>query len=463
MNENIFNEQGLFKFNDEEFVGIISKNNNKLEFTAINPIFISEDDYLLVNGYVDGNKISFVMFNHPILISSTQTRKETYSINSLFVGRHFDDFNQIKFKNSSMKINNISSTIDLSSFQHNFTDGTEIVYSPLIIHPKDDYLINFEDFKIRVRLNCFYEKWGKLGNGEYANFKEDMSIVFEYPEPQNIDRITNDALILQNLFTFITGKSRIIELKGFDKEYENETDIIMSLVSDEIIEGRQYPSAIQLNESNIENIIRRWFENYTQLNSVYDLYFSLEEARLNPASLFLTYAQILESYHRQRYDGTYINKKEFEKISKKVRRFLKETDEIKNIEDEGHKTDLLNKIKLSIMFSYEFTLHERLLELFNELNEYEFFEKILNKFISNHENRINDFVLLVKNNRNYYTHYGKKKDNVLEGKDLIELNEALKLIIDMILLKEFEFPIEEINRITYETKYFNLHNYVSWM
>ncbi len=161
---------------------------------------------------------------------------------------------------------------------------------------------------------------------------------------------------MQNLFTFITGKSRIIELKGFDKEYEDETDIIMSLVSDEIIEGRQYPSAIQLNESNIENIIRRWFENYTQLNSVYDLYFSLEEARLNPASLFLTYAQILESYHRQRYDGTYINKKEFEKISKKVRRFLQETDEIKNIEDEGHKTDLLNKIKLSIMFSYEFPL-----------------------------------------------------------------------------------------------------------
>ncbi len=193
MNENIFNEQGLFKFNDEEFVGIISKNNNKLEFTAINPIFISEADYLLVNGYVDGNKISFVMFNHPIFISSTQTRKETYSINSLFVGRHFDDFDQIKFKNSSMKINNISSTIDLSSFQHNFTDGAETVYSPLIIRQKDDYLINFDDFKIRVRLNCFYEKWGKLGNGEYANFKEDMSIIFEYPEPQNIGRITNDA------------------------------------------------------------------------------------------------------------------------------------------------------------------------------------------------------------------------------------------------------------------------------
>ena len=49
----------------------------------------------------------------------------------------------------------------------------------------------------------------------------------------------------------------------------------------------------------------------------------------------------------------------------------------------------------------------------------------------------------------------------LSGKK--DINESLKLIIDMILLKEFEFPIDEINRITYETKYFNLHDYVSWM
>ncbi len=132
-------------------------------------------------------------------------------------------------------------------------------------------------------------------------------------------------------------------------------------------------SAIQLSHSNVENIFKKWFENYQQFNSVYDLYFSLEDSHLNPSTLFLTYAQIIESYHRQRYEGEYVNKQEFKRISKKVRKKLKELDEIKSIDDENERTDLINKLTSSIRYSYEFTLHDRLTELFNELKEYDFF------------------------------------------------------------------------------------------
>lgn len=323
-------------------------------------------------------------------------------------------------------------------------------------------VVNFENFILKIRLNHFYESRGNFGNGQYANFKEEIIIIIEYSKKENLNIIIGDIRIIQNLFTFLTGRSRIIELNAFDKEYE-DINLIIPMVSNEVINRSQYPSAIQLTNSNIENITKKWFENYKQFNSVYDLYFSLEDSHLNSSTLFLTYAQILESYHRQRYEGEYADNQKFKRISKKVRKCLKETDEIKAIEDNNVRIELTNKIVSSIKFSYEFTLHDRLLELFNELNVYEFFQEILHKFVNDADDPIEDFCNLIKNNRNYYTHYGDKSENVLDDENLVELNEALNMVIKLIFLKELDFKVDEVNEITSKDKTFRLNSYVSWM
>ena len=465
MNNEIFNKQGLFYHKDYEFTGIIKKNENgALEFNTLNPAITSNDDFILITGHINGKNISFVMYNHYIYSHSTKhTREVIYLIHSLFIGEIYTEFDQLKFKNISIKINNISSTMRLlSSFIHKYASKTESEYSPLIINPQEDMVVNFEKFMLKIRLNHYYEERGQFGNGQYANFKEEIIIIIEYNQKESINRIKKDARIIQNLFTFLTGKSRIIELNGFDKEYE-DINLMIPMVSDEIINRSQYPSAIQITNSNIESIFKNWFENYQQFNSVYDLYFSLEDSHLNPSTLFLTYAQILESYHRQRYEGEYVNKQEYKRISKKVRKNLKEIDEIKSIEDEIERLELINKIASSIRYSYEFTLHDRLTELFNELKEYDFFQIILDKFIADAEDPIDEFCKIVKNNRNYYTHYGDKKEYVLDGKNLIELNDALNQVIKLIFLKELDFDLYEINEITGKDKTFRLHSYVDWM
>lgn len=465
MDNEIFNKQGLFYYEDNEFTGIIKKNENgSLEVNTLNPIIFSKDDFVLITGHVNGKKVSFVMYNHFIYSHSTEhTWEVTYLIHSLFIGETYTNFDQLKFKNISLKINNISSTMRLlSSFNHNFTSETEKKYSPLIINPQKDMVVNFENFILKIRLNHFYESRGNFGNGQYANFKEEIIIIIEYSKKENLNIIIGDIRIIQNLFTFLTGRSRIIELNAFDKEYE-DINLIIPMVSNEVINRSQYPSAIQLTNSNIENITKKWFENYKQFNSVYDLYFSLEDSHLNSSTLFLTYAQILESYHRQRYEGEYADNQKFKRISKKVRKCLKETDEIKAIEDNNVRIELTNKIVSSIKFSYEFTLHDRLLELFNELNVYEFFQEILHKFVNDADDPIEDFCNLIKNNRNYYTHYGDKSENVLDDENLVELNEALNMVIKLIFLKELDFKVDEVNEITSKDKTFRLNSYVSWM
>ena len=187
----------------------------------------------------------------------------------------------------------------------------------------------------------------------------------------------------------------------------------------------------------------------------------MENSRLNPISLFLTYAQILESYHRQRYDGCYVDTERFKKISKKIRKYLKNMDEINEIENENHKIELKNKITSSVKFSYEFTLKDRLLEIFADLKSCNFFEDILEKFTA--ADKIDEFSNLIKDNRNYYTHYGKRKDNILDDANLIELNEALDCIINLIFLKELKFSDEDINSITKKSRMFALNTYVDWM
>ncbi len=117
--------------------------------------------------------------------------------------------------------------------------------------------------------------------------------------------------------------------------------------------------------------------------------------------------------------------------------------------DDNNKGQLKMKIKSSITYSFEYTLKDRLLEVFDKLTNYDFFEDILNQNSDSEEDdKLNAFADIIKDNRNYYTHYGNKKDTVVEGSELSKLNDLMKLTINLILLMELGFSIDEINRIT---------------
>ena len=72
------------------------------------------------------------------------------------------------------------------------------------------------------------------------------------------------------------------------------------------------------------------------------------------------------------------------------------------------------------------------------------------------EKAIDEFCKIVKSTRNYYTHYGTKENEVVEGKELIELNNALEIIINLIILRDLGFDEDEINEITREHPNFQI-------
>jgi len=458
MEYNFDNKIGKFYYNDYEFVGTLNKNNNNYEITVIDREFKSEDEYLLIRGNVNNKAISFVMINNPIYSSKSEHITETFLIHFLFIGKNINSLDELKFKNISLKINNISSIIHLSSFDFSYDEEKNQEHSPLIIKPTDGYYIKLnDDLKIEIKLNSYKESLKVLGNGESICYQEDISIILRYTNYKNINEITKDVIIIRNLFSFITGNSQINEM--FIEDYEKHIPIILPIITDE--KAKRSYSALKLDESNIEKILRIWFENYESHHSIYDLFFTAYPSFLNPATLFLTYARILESYHRKNYDGVYATKSKFDKISKKVKNCLKDSEIIKKIEDENEKEKLLMNIKTSISYSYEYTLKDRLLELFNDLTKYDFFNDILTKY-SDNENKLNEFCNIIKDNRNYYTHYGKKNKNVLDGVELSELNECLKLIIIILFFKEFELSYKQINELIRKDRRFMFKHFYSW-
>lgn len=167
-----------------------------------------------------------------------------------------------------------------------------------------------------------------LSNGECANFNEEIILKLDYKKPKNMHEIYSDIVKIKNLFTFLTGKSEII---GRYETLENkEINIFTPIIAKTYNNNLQHDALIQFNENNLQKIFTKWFENFDSLNGVYDLYFSTIRTNLSSETLFLTYYQILESYHRKRYSGTYTSEEKFEEFKSK---FIKCTTKMEGLDE----------------------------------------------------------------------------------------------------------------------------------
>ena len=146
---------------------------------------------------------------------------------------------------------------------------------------------------------------------------------------------------------------------------------------------------------------------------------------------FLSYSQALESYLRknEKYPDNYMEIDDYENIKNQMNDFIGEL-----IKNDDHKNSLKNKIK----FGNEISLRKRLKELTNDLKNY----KSINKIIDGNKN---NFISEVVDARNYYTHYDDSSNFKKNNEKLRILTFKLKILIELIILKELEFDKEFID------------------
>jgi len=126
MNEFITDKIGKFWTNIGEFQGILNKNYEKYEFTILDKIFDNFDDYILVNGIIENYKLSFILINKPVESKFTFNEvRNTYYVKQLFIGKFFNNFDEIKFSNVHIKFNNIANVINFPALSEFFTRDEE--------------------------------------------------------------------------------------------------------------------------------------------------------------------------------------------------------------------------------------------------------------------------------------------------------------------------------------------------
>ena len=430
---------------EENFSGQINQNNNNaFEISFINVNFNNyNENHILLNGIVGNKKLSLIIINNPIKSTYAKVENNTYYITYLFVGIHYNNQEDIKFDNINIKIYNINSTINLHSLSTS-TSKPEIL---LIKNPVKSYTAKLKEFILEI---CLETKcsFGLSSNGQYANFNEEIILKLNYDEPKNINEICSHLVIIKYLFTFLTERSEIIGL--YESSNDTKINMFLPIMAKTYNTKTQHFALLQLNENNIKKIFNNWFKNYKSLNGVYDLYFSTIDSNLSSETLFLTYCQILESYHRKRYLGEYVSKEKFEEFKGKFTLCATKMEGLNEIVSKENKSQFLNKILNSIQYSYEFTLKDRLKEIFNEFEGCELFINIINKFTDEEtiDKGIKTYCDIIKDGRNYYTHYGEEPKHLLKGIKFLELKDSLNLIVQMIFLKEFGLTDSEINNIT---------------
>lgn len=456
MLKDITGKMGKFWLPDDDtcFNGILEKENGNFVFKTSEKNFEAfEQDYILINGMVENSEMTLIFFKIMSEVTFAEVSNMNYSILYLFEG-FFKSIDEISFDNVVLDIDNISSVIDLDSLTENI-DEENNQFS--VSYSLDSFSFDLNDFNLKI-FKKLYTSSKRLGNGNYIALNEKILLKLSYFENVNIKKLNHDIRIIRDFFSFLTGKSHVIDI--YRTENKHDKSIFLPLLDDDSNCERNFYTYISITKNNAENMVKSWWDNYNNLFDVYYSYFTAIESS-DVITSFLTFSRILESYHRHRYEGLYVSSEDFERVSDDFINCATKVEYLDSIVSKDNKSNYLNKLRGSIEHCNEFTFADRLKELFEGLLNLNLFKEILEKFSNGSDLNpsLNNLKKIIKTNRNYYTHYGVKEVGVYNEIDLLELRDALKFIIELIFFKELGYSYEEINEITSKNNRFKLNQY----
>jgi HEPN superfamily Apea-like protein/ApeA-like protein len=223
---------------------------------------------------------------------------------------------------------------------------------------------------------------------------------------------------------------------------ENKTVKLVKseFISEESFFNFKYPNEMLFTFSDIKDrfgdIVSNLLSRSEEIETIYNLYLRVVyEPIMNPIFRFLTLAHAVEAYHRitsKVNDGKYLKDSDYEDIEAKLNELIEELSD-----DNVFKESMKGRIK----YGNEFSLRKRLKILFKKYSE-------LFDILKEKQNKLIDDIVL---KRNYYTHYDEKdRKKTKSGTELYYLSLILKVILEICLLEEFGFSLEEIKSNFFE-------------
>lgn len=372
-----------------------------------------------------------------VVHSFTGYKSEMYPIDSFLVGGFFENTEDISFYSCTLYPTYLTFWLNNSPISyevlHSKIDST-LERVSVIFNQKPTFKYSLESLDAEIEekytLNSSIDS---RRENVHLNFKSGLSIV---AENQSLEWFEHKNFELKNLLSILIGKGVHFKNIYFKGEYEEPHPIVKNLKSKRknyayFITQRDYENKekfsnrdILLDFFEIENefpsLLNNWFEKSDDLKDIYNLYFGIlySEVVYLESSLLKT-IQILEIYHRNKYEGKVFEKERF-KLEKKKIQGLSE----RCLDGEVHR-----KMMDSIGQANNYSLKMRLADLFAKFSD----ESTLT--LIGNSNDVKTFIKQLVDTRNYLAHYDdKRKPNLLTTVDEQFYGiQRLKAIVTMML------------------------------
>ncbi|WP_039764939.1 HEPN domain-containing protein [Caldicellulosiruptor sp. F32] len=371
----------------------------------------------------------------------------SFYANIVFVGAHFQKNENIRFRKLSIYYSNLDEWVNITGFKIGY-DEKEVTIKYNLPEPIqariDDNFKLFIDFRVKGPTHSIVQK--------EATIKQSTYIRIEPLEEKSFDEYMNVLYHIQNFLTLgITKPVYPLVIEGItaaNKKILNGKTYYPSVkvfykVSDisktcELLLPFYMLFTFSYISDKFEFFLRNWFKKVDLLKPVYDLYFgTLYNPRMYLEHRFLSLIQAIESYHQRTYGGKYLSDEDYKEVY----------NALVNAIPSDVRNDLRDRLKRYLKYGNEFSLRKRLEEIFDKYRE------ILNVFIE----KESVFIDKVVNTRHYLTHYDEKlKEQAANGEELYNLTQKLKILLEICLLTELGFSLDEIKRLFSENRRYKM-------
>lgn len=380
-----------------------------------------------------------------------------YSIRFTLIGLHVDSTNDLKFNIISSEIFNLGEWVGISGFTRQNNDFEKLKRHEVTVEYKLPEQIEFEiDNDTKGLFNFIANSPGLSRYQKTITITQRVEFQVKSKKEKSIEELLKYIFSFQNFLTLAFYKSTYplsITLGGekHKKDYGNgiiQNKTIKLFFSSRNFKANEKPKfGLEMIfdygriKSDFPTIIKNWYSKYELYEPAFDLVFEqFYNGNIFTVNTFLNLAQSAETFHARVHNHTRIPSEQYKKMKEEI---------LKVVSKDYHSwlNDQFN-------FGNNLNLHTRLTELSEKYSN-----QILDKILGDKT----QFVLKVKNSRNYYTHYSKDSvKKALKGGELFYLSERLKILLVCSFLIEIGFDRDNLSTYLDNIKWRLFSHLANW-
>ncbi|MGG4452316.1 HEPN domain-containing protein [Brevibacillus porteri] len=356
--------------------------------------------------------------------------------NKMIIGKHVASKTDLKINNLTLTFTNLESWFKYHPFVRKFDSNRSVIE-----------VNHTEIFKVYVKAidATISSNYTISTNEDYykaSGYLYRPEIDINTDDTRDLEWFENTSISLRNLLSILMNSPVFVE-SMIHEENRLQRLYIYSIPfknysKKEIERYNRMNFDLEKIGEDLDLLLNNWYSSKltsSHLNYIKNIF---DASTLKLEDIFLNYSKALESFHRDYSSdkGLYVEAEEYNRI---VEIMLSSV--TSNITPE-----LRNKLDSTLKHANEFGFQRRIKELIKML-------PVSLRDLILAGQKVQAFSDQVRNNRDYYTHFGNEPSNLYTSKQLIFMRDKLQIMALYFLLKALELKEETIIEGIYEDYY----------